>query len=49
VAPACAREPYTGQGTPVDGTTLLHIATYFNELEIAEWLLVRGMVRTRDR
>jgi hypothetical protein len=43
LAPACAREPYTAQGTPVHGTTLLHIAAYFDELEIAEWLLDRGM------
>ncbi len=43
LAPACAREPYTAQGTPVHGTTLLHIAAYFDELEIAEWLLGRGM------
>ncbi len=43
LAPACAREPYTAQGTPVNGTTLLHIAAYFDELEIAEWLLDRGM------
>ncbi len=42
LAPACAREPYTAQGTPVHGTTLLHIAAYFDELEIAEWLLDRG-------
>ena len=42
-APACSREPYTAQGTPVHGTTLLHIAAYFDELEIAEWLLERGM------
>ena len=35
--------PYTAQGTPVHGTTLLHIAAYFDELEIAEWLLDRGM------
>ena len=42
-APACAREPFTAQGTPVHGTTLLHIATYFDELAIAEWLLDRGM------
>jgi len=42
-APACAREPYTAQGTPVHGTTLLHIAAYFDELEIATWLLDRGM------
>jgi hypothetical protein len=43
LAPACAREPYTAQGTPVHGTTLLHIAAYFDEVEIAEWLLSRGM------
>ena len=43
LAPACAREPYTAQGTPVHGTTLLHIAAYFDEVEIAEWLLERGM------
>jgi hypothetical protein len=43
LAPACYREPYTAQGTPVHGTTLLHIAAYFDELEIAEWLLERGM------
>jgi ankyrin repeat protein len=42
LAPACSREPYTAQGTPVHGTTLLHIAAYFDELEIAEWLLDRG-------
>jgi hypothetical protein len=43
LAPACAPDPYTAQGTPVHGTTLLHIAAYFDELEIAEWLLDRGM------
>ena len=43
LAPACARDPYTAQGTPVHGTTLLHIAAYFDELEIAEWLIDRGM------
>ena len=42
-APACSSEPYTAQGTPVHGTTLLHVAAYFDELEIAEWLLDRGM------
>ena len=42
-APACAADRYTAQGTPVHGTTLLHIAAYFDELEIAEWLLDRGM------
>ena len=43
LAPACAREPYTAQGTPVHGTTLLHVAAYFDELDIAAWLLDRGM------
>ena len=43
LAPACAREPYTAQGTPVHRTTLLHIAAYFDEVEIAEWLLDQGM------
>ena len=43
LAPACAREPYTAQGTPIHSTTLLHIAAYFDEVEIAEWLLDRGM------
>ena len=42
-APACSREPYTAQGTPPHGTTLLHLAAYFDELEIAAWLLDRGM------
>jgi hypothetical protein len=42
-APACSAEPYTAQGTPMHGTTLLHIAAYFDEVEIAEWLLDRGM------
>ncbi|HMD36489.1 MAG TPA: hypothetical protein VKH42_16040 [Vicinamibacterales bacterium] len=43
LAPACARDPHTAQGTPVHGTTLLHLAAYFDELEIALWLLDRGM------
>ena len=43
LAPASWREPYTAQGTPVHGTTLLHVAAYFDELEIGEWLLDRGM------
>jgi hypothetical protein len=42
-APACSQEPYAAQGTPVHGTTLLHIAAYFDEVEIAEWLLDRGL------
>jgi ankyrin repeat protein len=43
LAPACSREPHTAQGTPIHGTTLLHIAAYFDEVEIAQWLLDRGM------
>jgi len=43
LAPACSREPYTAQGTPVHGTTLLHLAAYFDDIEIARWLLDRGM------
>lgn len=43
MAPACSREPYTAQGTPVHGITLLHLAAYFDELGIAQWLLERGM------
>ncbi len=43
MAPACARDPYTAQGTPMHGTTLLHLAANFDELAIAEWLLERGM------
>lgn len=42
-APACHNDRYTAQGTPVHGTTLLHIAAYFDEVEIAAWLLDRGM------
>ncbi len=29
-------------GTPLDGTTLLHMAVDYDELEIARWLLARG-------
>ncbi len=43
LAPACAKDPHEAQGTPVQGTTLLHIAAYFDELEIGAWLLDRGM------
>jgi hypothetical protein len=43
LAPASWRDPYMAQGTPVHGTTLLHIAAYFDEVDIAKWLLDRGM------
>ena len=29
-------------GTPVDGGTLLHLAVYWDESDMAEWLLDRG-------
>lgn len=35
--------PWVAQGTPIHGTTLLHLAAYFDELGIAEWLLDRGV------
>ena len=43
LAPASWRDPYTAQGTPVHWTTLLHIAAYFDEVDIGEWLLQHGM------
>lgn len=43
LAPACTANPHVAQGTPVHGTTLLHIAAYFDEVELAEWLLDQGM------
>ena len=43
LAPACTGDPYVSQGTPVHGTTLLHLAAYFDEVEIGQWLLDRGM------
>ena len=48
LAPACAKDPYTAQGTPVHGATLLHIAAY----ELAAYLLVqdtRGRHGTADK
>lgn len=44
VYPLCRiRPPYMAQGTPVHQTTLLHIAAYFDEVEIGAWLLESGM------
>lgn len=43
MAPGCVHDPYRAQGTPVHHTTLLHVAAYFDELEIGAWLLDRGM------
>lgn len=42
-AVGCHPTPYEAMGTPVDGGTLLHLAVYWNELDIAVWLLDRGM------
>ena len=38
----CDPAPYEAMGTPVDGGTLLHLAVYWDELDMAEWLLARG-------
>ncbi|HET7696093.1 MAG TPA: hypothetical protein VFK57_10325 [Vicinamibacterales bacterium] len=43
LAPACAGKPHVAQGTPLQGVTLLHVAAYFDEVEVAGWLLDRGM------
>jgi len=38
----CGQQPYEAMGTPVDGGTLLHLAVYWDELDMATWLLDRG-------
>ena len=38
----CHHTPHEAMGTPVDGGTLLHLAVYWDELDMAEWLLERG-------
>jgi hypothetical protein len=38
-----AFQPWIAQGTPLGRCTLLHVCAYFDEIEIAEWLLDRGM------
>jgi hypothetical protein len=39
----CGTELWSGMcGTPVDGTTLLHLSIDFDEREIFDWLLERG-------
>jgi hypothetical protein len=38
----CQQQPYEAMGTPVDGGTLLHLAVYWDELDMATWLLERG-------
>jgi ankyrin repeat protein len=39
----CHDEIQATQGTPLAGTTLLHMCCDYDELEIARWLLERGM------
>jgi hypothetical protein len=39
----CHDEVLATQGTPLQGTTLLHMCVDYDELEIARWLLARGM------
>lgn len=39
----CHDDVQATQGTPLRGTTLLHLCADYDELEIAEWLLGRGM------
>lgn len=39
----CHDEVLATQGTPLAGTTLLHMCVDYDEIEIAHWLLERGM------
>jgi hypothetical protein len=39
----CHDEVLATQGTPLKGTTLLHLCVDYDELEIARWLLEQGM------
>ena len=39
----CHDEVLATQGTPLSGTTLLHMCVDYDELDIARWLLERGM------
>jgi len=39
----CHDEVLATQGTPLVGTTLLHLCVDYDELEIAKWLIERGM------
>ena len=40
---ACGDEIHCTQGTPLAGTTLLHLCADYDDLEIARWLIERGM------
>ncbi len=39
----CGDEVQATHGTPLAGATLLHMAVDYNEMEIARWLLAKGM------
>ena len=39
----CHNDPLATFGTPLGGTTLLHMCVDYDEMEIAEWLIARGM------
>lgn len=39
----CHDEVQATHGTPLAGTTLLHMCVDYDEFEIAEWLLAQGM------
>ena len=39
----CHDEIQATQGTPLTGTTLLHLSADYDELEIARWLIEKGM------
>jgi hypothetical protein len=39
----CHDEILATQGTPLAGTTLLHLCADYDEMEIAKWLIERGM------
>jgi ankyrin repeat protein len=39
----CHDEINATQGTPLKGTTLLHLSADYDEIEIARWLLEKGM------
>jgi hypothetical protein len=39
----CGDEVQATHGTPLAGATLLHMSVDYNEMEIAQWLLAKGM------
>lgn len=39
----CHEDPLATHGTPLAGTTLLHMCVDYDEMEIAKWLIARGM------